>query len=434
MIQILLIENDTADATWTRAFLEKVYSWDMEIRQASSIDEAVEVLRTDFADVILVAVQPATEGWDEAIKQLDMERPSTPIVVLVPEASDTIASDAFAAGAVEFLVKGQITINWIRRAINYAIHRKHLTDLIRKAESLHLGIISLSADAIVSTDVHQRIALFNLAAEQMFGYSANEALGQPLEMLIPAPARTRHSEHVKRFEEGPATSRRMNARGTVMGVRSSGELFPAEVSISKLLTPDGAVFTAIIRDTTERMRVEEQLRDLAMTDPLTGIANRRRVLDVAEQERQRSHRYGHPLSVLVIDLDHFKDINDRFGHAAGDLALLRVTIASHEILRGNDVLGRVGGDEFMALLPETDEGQAEILALRLVEHIAKLEIPYEGKTLKLSVTVGCSVVGDSDVSINEAVERADGALLEAKRRGRNSVLSWGRMSAGTDVG
>ncbi|MFC5300974.1 diguanylate cyclase [Azospira restricta] len=432
-MHILLLENDPLDATLTSVVLEKAYNRAVRIARVSSLEQALTALRREEADVLFVALQPAALRL-QAIRRISHERPATPIIVLVGEGEDESAPEAFAAGAVEFLVKSQITINWIRRAINFAIHRKRMLEDLRATSNHIHNIINLSPDAIVSADARQNIALFNVAAEEMFGYAAKDVLGKPLTLLIPEALRAAHVGHVQRFAEGPAISRRMNERGELQCLRSNGEVFPAEIAISRLQTPDGPIFTAIIRDVTERKRVEAQLLDLAMTDPLTGAANRRHLFEVAELEIKRARRYGRPLSVLALDIDNFKPINDACGHAAGDQVLLRLTVACHEVLREYDMIARIGGDEFVALLPETDERRAQALAQRLVDHIAKIRVRFQGKELQTTISIGCSVVADDDTSIAEAIERADQALLQAKRDGRNRVVTYaqrGQTRAGT---
>jgi diguanylate cyclase (GGDEF)-like protein/PAS domain S-box-containing protein len=360
--------------------------------------------------------------WRDALARLTEEQPQASVIVLATEDNDQFAGDVFDAGAIEYLPKSQLTIGWMRRAVNYAVHRKHLSEDARKSLNQFVGIINLSADAIVSVDAAHRITLFNLAAEEMFGYTAHEALGQPLGILLPEPFRAIHDAHIQAFALEPANSRRMNERKELTGLRRNGETFPAEISISKLASPEGIVFTAIIRDITDRKRVYEQLHSLAMTDPLTGIANRRRFLDIAELELVRSRRYRHPLSLLLIDIDRFKDVNDTYGHAIGDQALLCATKAFHELMRDNDLAARIGGDEFVILLPETDEKFARILAQRLCNHIAKVDIPCNEEHIGITVCIGCGMVKDEDKSIEEALERADQAMLESKRMGRNRVL------------
>ncbi|MBI2306150.1 MAG: diguanylate cyclase [Rhodocyclales bacterium] len=421
-MHILLLENDPLDATLTSVVLEKAYNRAVRIERVTSLEQALASLKRAAADVLFVALQPADLRL-LAVRDISDKHPATPIIVLVGEGEDESASEVFAAGAIEFLVKSQITINWIRRAINFSIHRKRMLEDLRTASNHIHSVVNLSPDAILSVDAEQRITLFNVAAEAMFGYSAKDILGQPLTVLIPEPWRAAHAEHVRRFAAGAAIFRHMKERGELQCLRRNGEVFPAEISISKLQTPDGMVFTAIIRDVTERKRVEERLRDMAMTDPLTGAANRRHLLDTAELEIKRARRYRHPLAVLAIDVDKLKPINDELGHAAGDQVLLRLTVACHEVLRECDMIARIGGDEFVALLPETDLKRAQALAQRLVDHIARISVRYQGKDLGTTISVGCSVVEDDDPSIKEAIERADQALLQAKREGRNRVVS-----------
>lgn len=130
--------------------------------------------------------------------------------------------------------------------------------------SAHLGaIISIAADAIISIDVLQRITLFNTGAEKIFGYTAEEAMHQPLEMLLPEYARDVHRKHIRNFAESPISARRMGERATISGRRKNGEIFPAEASISKIDVEGEQVFTVILRDATERMRTEQGLQFLA---------------------------------------------------------------------------------------------------------------------------------------------------------------------------
>ncbi|MDO8990660.1 MAG: diguanylate cyclase [Sideroxyarcus sp.] len=421
-MKILLIESDQTDAALISALLEKVFQGDADILPAGSVDEMDDALQGAQADVILLGLQSSDDPWRDALARLTEKQPQASVIVLATEDNDQLAGDVFDAGAVEYLLKGQLTIGWMRRAINYAIHRKHLFESTRKPLKQLVGIINLSADAIVSIDAEHCITLFNLAAEEMFGYTAFEVLGLPLGILLPEQYRAIHEEHIESFAKEASAARRMNERKELTGMRRNGEMFPAEISISKLLSPEGVVFTAIIRDITDRKRVYEQMHNMAMTDPLTGIANRRRFLDIVELELQRSRRYHHPLSLLLIDIDRFKDVNDTYGHAIGDQTLRSVTSAFHELMRDNDMVARIGGDEFVILLPETDEKFARILAQRLCDHIAKVDIPCNEEHIGITVCIGCGMVKDEDKSIEEALERADQAMLESKRMGRNRVL------------
>jgi diguanylate cyclase (GGDEF)-like protein len=164
-----------------------------------------------------------------------------------------------------------------------------------------------------------------------------------------------------------------------------------------------------------------ELERLATTDGLTGLANRRSLFDHLEQEVHRAQRYGTALSVIMFDLDHFKRINDRWGHAAGDRVLGQIARETHQLLRKTDKAGRYGGEEFVVLLPETDLREALLLAHRLSQRISDTVLTPEHDA-PISVTVS---VGVATLALNESgeklIHRADQALYRAKQEGRNRV-------------
>jgi diguanylate cyclase (GGDEF)-like protein len=166
---------------------------------------------------------------------------------------------------------------------------------------------------------------------------------------------------------------------------------------------------------------EKELARLATTDSLTGVLNRRAFGSLAAQEFTRTRRYDRPLSVLGIDIDHFKRVNDTYGHAAGDDVLQAFTVAWQTVLRTTDTIGRIGGEEFAVLLPETAGAQARELAERVRQACERLPFRFlrPGERITISVGVGCVETGDS--SIDHALARADEALHEAKLAGRNRV-------------
>ena len=182
-------------------------------------------------------------------------------------------------------------------------------------------------------------------------------------------------------------------------------------------------------DVTERKQLERELERQARTDFLTGIPNRRHFLDLADLESARAHRYGRPFSVLMLDLDLFKSVNDRYGHRVGDLALQKVVEVCRQILREVDVIGRLGGEEFGIMLPETDAEQALQVADRVRQAIAaaSVELP-NGGSVAITASVGVATYCDVDSGFESVLSRADRALYEAKRLGRD------RVSTESDLG
>jgi diguanylate cyclase (GGDEF)-like protein len=166
--------------------------------------------------------------------------------------------------------------------------------------------------------------------------------------------------------------------------------------------------------------LQSELAELARTDPLTGALNRRAMEEAALRETARSMRFGSALSMIMIDLDKFKKLNDRRGHAAGDHALQAVVSQVRSLLRRQDLLARTGGEEFAILLPDTAEPAALAIAERMRQTVEKLEIPFETGPIKLTVCAGVAQL-DSASGWEAMMRLADSAMYEAKRRGRNRV-------------
>lgn len=170
---------------------------------------------------------------------------------------------------------------------------------------------------------------------------------------------------------------------------------------------------------------EREAREAATTmlriDSLTQSLTRQYFLELAEQEFERANRYAHPLAVLMLDLDHFKDINDEYGHRAGDEALQKFSRMILEQKRQSDLFGRLGGEEFGLILPETDLKNAQAVAQRIQEEWAKTHIEVSSLLIHSTVSIGVTVVSDRDQAFEDVLIRADEVLYKAKQNGRNRV-------------
>jgi diguanylate cyclase (GGDEF)-like protein len=177
-----------------------------------------------------------------------------------------------------------------------------------------------------------------------------------------------------------------------------------------------------LKKTQEELKnINSQLEKLVITDSLTGVNNRREILSLGEKEFQRCRRYYRYFSVLVIDIDHFKHINDTFGHILGDKTLITVAGAIKNCLRQVDSFGRFGGEEFVAILPETNLEDAETLARRICQVINKLNIEIDRQKVRVTASIGVATFSTQDNNLEEVIERADRAMFAAKNQGRNRV-------------
>ncbi|WP_019617157.1 sensor domain-containing diguanylate cyclase [Psychromonas ossibalaenae] len=200
--------------------------------------------------------------------------------------------------------------------------------------------------------------------------------------------------------------------------------------VSRLINPDGFVFL-YSTDITTLKNTESQLRlalsdveKLAATDPLTGISNRRHFFELAEIEFERSRRYGHRLSLLALDIDYFKRINDNYGHHAGDQVLLALTDCCRKLLRSSDIFSRQGGEEFSIMLPETELVDASLLAERIRQAVSELRVSYGDDVISLTTSIGLSELSDNTETLDHLMYQADKALYRAKETGRNRSEIW----------
>jgi diguanylate cyclase (GGDEF)-like protein len=182
-------------------------------------------------------------------------------------------------------------------------------------------------------------------------------------------------------------------------------------------------------------RLHDRVAEQAVTDPLTGLWNRRRMVETLDFEVDRAQRFGHPLSMLILDVDDFKQINDEIGHLQGDEVLEYVADAVHEETRTIDLGARYGGDELALLLIETDREGARILAERLRQRVREDEVPLrEGGSMKVTVSVGVATLPDCADTLESLVDAADHALLRAKRAGKDKIRSAPTLGSPDDSG
>ena len=287
---------------------------------------------------------------------------------------------------------------------------------------LGAGVIAHLEDGVVIIDGGHTIVYYNEAAQRIFGFSPEEALGQPLDILIPERFHVQHDAQIDDFGKTATAARHMGQRARqIYGRRQDGSEFVSSVEIIKLGSGKSRYYAAIVRDISENKKTEEELLRLAATDPLTGAFNRREFTALADREALRAQRYHHALSIMMFDLDHFKKLNDTYGHAAGDKALQRFTTLCCNALRNVDIFGRWGGEEFVALLPETPADGAATIAERLRKQVSETVLNFNGHKINFTVSIGIAQYRDGENAIDAPLSRADSAIYDAKKAGRNRI-------------
>ena len=293
---------------------------------------------------------------------------------------------------------------------------------VAEAQEKLRAVLENVLDGIVTTDAVGRIQSANPAAERIFGYQGGELVGQNVRILMPEPDRGRHDGYMAAYQAGRQT--RVIGKGRELeGITKDGRRFPLELTVTETMVGGKRMFVGVVRDITERRLAQEQLRQLALTDSLTGLGNRGRFDQVLADEWQHHTRAGDDFSLILLDVDHFKLFNDTYGHPAGDDCLRAVAGAIRSaVIRATDVAARYGGEEFACILPATSSEGAGLLAERIRQAVADLGIPHGASTAAGHVTVSLGVVtvrGGTETSAAEVLAQADRQLYQAKAAGRN---------------
>ena len=298
-------------------------------------------------------------------------------------------------------------------------------------EKLFKPILDNTNDVVVITSAHDldcggpTILYVNPAFTEVTGYTRQEAVGQTPRMLRGPETDPKASAKIRAALEAGKS-----IRTEVLNYAKDGHTYWLDINIIPLHDENGRIeyFAAIQRDITEWKKLEEDLTRLASTDVLTGLHNRRAFFDVAATEIARARRYGDSLSVVSIDLDRFKLINDEYGHAAGDIALVRFAEICRRHVREVDLVARIGGEEFALLLPATSEDNAARLAERIRHAVHEITVLADGQSFDFTVSMGVAAYRGKNDSLEEFMRRADDALYRAKETGRDRICVAGEIN------
>lgn len=296
-----------------------------------------------------------------------------------------------------------------------------------KDESRIRSILDAIRDAVITIDTNGIIESFNPGAEDMFGYKAHEAQGKNISIIMPEPARSKHNDYLKKLADGSSTQDISTPKERIAQHRD-GKTFPVTITLNTMLLGDDLKITGVIRDITEHKKWEEEINRLAMTDPLTGLANRNRYNLRLEEAVSLSKRTKQPFSLLLIDLDKFKPVNDTYGHPVGDALLQHVAQCLIQICRETDTVARLGGDEFAIILAPTEEKQdSNVPAQRIIEQLSQ-PVTIEENTISIGASIGASCYPTLSTNIEELQRQADSALYEVKESGRNAYRTFRKVT------
>ena len=278
----------------------------------------------------------------------------------------------------------------------------------RRNKELESVISSISPDVLLVVNKRGEITMCNNGVERMFGYRVEDIMHGKPDLL--------HDDAESYPERWRQTYEALEKEGFHVGVargkKKNGDTMPLEIITGKLSDGSGAVL--LLRDITERMRMEEELQIRSTTDELTGLCNRRGFLSLFQQQLRLSERHGRGLLLFFIDLDGMKSINDTFGHAEGDHALVWTAELLRKTFRSSDIIARMGGDEFAVVAVEAEPSCVEIMMERLTGNLQVIN-SLSNRSYSLRFSIGVTYYDPAEpLTIDEMLKRADAAMYEDK--------------------
>lgn len=299
---------------------------------------------------------------------------------------------------------------------------KTASEALRHSQVSMHAIIDKTPLGVCVTDENGFFESVNEAYCRFYGYGEQELVGRHFTLVVPEAQKAQLASLHDAFIAGNS-----EIRGEWDVVTRSGEVKAVLADAARIRDVSGrpkkvTFVMDITREKEFQRKLEEQnrrLEEMSRTDSLTKVANRRHLFELLETERERATRYQHPLSIIIMDIDHFKTVNDTYGHNAGDDVLVKVAQVASSLIRSMDSIGRYGGEEFLAVLPETDLAGAFALAERMRQAIESLSYPHPG--LKTTASFGVATYSGEDALV--FVDIADKRLYTAKQSGRNCVVA-----------
>ncbi|WP_162556205.1 sensor domain-containing diguanylate cyclase [Pseudomonas sp. 31-12] len=398
----------------------------------------VGLVRTNPSGKIDMLNPMATQLLMPLVKAIGLENLFETLASVAPELRNLVTSFRESCGSicvnhrihVTSAADGGVVLSCTIVKVNDDVLITVLTDIscqvaterrLRQTDSWLDAIYTVVNDfAVLGLTKQGEINRWSPSAERLTGYSESEAIGETLRHFCNLSAMDVHvlGEHLAFAREEGWHSRDYYCQ------HKSGHNFFAQAMIAVLREEDDEFsgYTVVFRDITERKVSSENLADLLTKDHLTGAVNRAHFFNLAEKEFARATRYRQSISIIMLDADHFKLVNDRWGHPIGDEVLKSIVKVSEGVLRPADTIARFGGEEFVIMLPNTNSLETSVIAERLRSSIEASSVDAGGEGIKITVSIGCASMNESRSTLKQLLVSADSALYHAKSKGRNCIV------------
>ncbi len=434
-VEVLVIQSDPAGARSVQALLSGTPVGPFHVTWARSCADGVEHLRlaaatprkgVEIAAVLVDLFLSDSQGVD-TFNRIYAAAPLTPILILAPGAHEEVAKLAVQRGAQDYLLTERLTENLLPKVVGSMVERARIANTLFMEQDRARVTLNSIGDGVISSDVDGRITYLNAVAERMTGWTCQESMGRPLEEVLHiVDGKTR-----ARIHNPLAVAMLENRVGGLVPdavlIRRDGFEIALEDSVAPIHDRMGGIAGAVMvfRDVGAAREKFEQLDHQAHHDALTNLSNRFLLHDRLRQAITMAKRHVEKTAVLFVDVDHFKEINDRLGHEIGDRLLQSVAGRLSDSVRECDTVSRIGGDEFIVLLTEVATAtDAAVSADRILVSIGAVH-QIDAHELHVTASIGIALYPDDGDSAEALVSRADAAMYKVKAGGRNGYQFYG---------
>lgn len=431
--KILIVDDEKLHQ---HSLMELMTQQDYYVDSVGSGEEAIERLDKDRIGIILLDLNMEGMNGDDVMNHITQNNLDTTVIVVSGETSFEAAENALKHGAYDYIRK-PYSIENLLNSVNNALKKRQLEAdnrkmqiQLRESEKLHRYIVNKSPDIVYILDNNGYFTFINKRVESLLGYKTKEVVGKHYTEIVHEDdlekARYRFNERRTGKRATINVELKLKCKNSEFARNFDNRILPIEInSVGVYSTANNDHSKKFIgtygiaRDITDRIEAEEIIRFQAYHDMLTRLPNRTLLKDRLNQSLTHAKRNGSHLSVMFLDLDRFKVINDTLGHLVGDQLLQAVAMRLRHCLREGDTLARIGGDEFTLLLPEVDSREdAEAIAIKIIKSL-KEPFKVDSHELFISTSIGISHYPEDGDTIESLIKHADIAMYSVKGRGKN---------------
>ena len=417
-IKILIADRDVVFRTMLGKFLTRQ---DFDVIEAFDGESLIAKYKSESPSLILTSASLGSISGIDAcsiIGKLDSNS-HCPIIMITSEDSVGSIESAFSAGVTDYVTK---PINWavLKHRIRHSLVASVTNRELKHSEERFKLLFQESPLSHLILDGESRILESNRSFLMMIGYSEKYLINKSFVDLV-------HSDDVEDFclFSNSLMKEDSLSESVFRMVSEDGYVIDVELNARVIYDIDGFFSHChfILQDVTVRRKLERELLEMATTDHLTGLDNRRSFFDKSNRALATCSRYGHPFSILMIDVDYFKKVNDTYGHDVGDVVLRDVSAIMSNSIRDIDLIGRIGGEEFAIALPEAGIDSAVVIAERIRLAISATDLKTPQGVINVTVSIGISEMSSECSDVLGMLSSADACLYKAKNSGRNKVVS-----------